>query len=100
MHAGKFVIVTGITSSYVRVQLKNGSTAYIPASAVTLTRPADKIFQLTADAPVLSEPSQYGKKISEVHRGHDVHVVGLSLNYMKIRMRDGVEGFIPVTALE
>ena len=100
VHAGKFVTVTGITSSYVRVQLKNGSTAYIPASAVTLTRPADKIFQLTADAPVLSEPSQYGKKISEVHRGHDVHVVGLSLNYMKIRMRDGVEGFIPATALE
>jgi hypothetical protein len=100
VHAGKFVTVTGLTSSYVRVQLKSGSTAYIPASAVTLTHPADKIFQLTSDAPVLSEPSHYGKKISEVHRGHDVHVVGLSLNYMKIRMRDGVEGFIPATALE
>jgi hypothetical protein len=100
VHAGKFVTVTGLTSSYVRVQLKNGSTAYIPASAVALTRPADKIFQLTADAPVLSEPGHNGRKISEVHRGHDVHVVGLALNYMKIRMRDGVEGYIPVTALE
>jgi hypothetical protein len=100
MHAGKFVVVTGLTSSYVRVQLKNGSTGYVPASAVDLTRPADKVFQLTTDAPVLSQPSRYGKKISEVHKGHDVHVVGLALNYMKIRMRDGVEGFIPVSALE
>jgi hypothetical protein len=27
-------------------------------------------------------------------------VVGISLNYMKIRMKDGVEGYIPTTALE
>jgi hypothetical protein len=100
VRAGKFLNVTGITSSYLRVQLKSGTTAYVPASAVDLTRPTDKIFQLTSDAPVLSQPSHYGKKISEVHKGHNVHVVGLSLNYMKIRMRDGVEGFIPMTALE
>jgi hypothetical protein len=100
VHSGKFLTVTGITNSYVRVQLKNGSTAYVPASAIELTRPTDKIFQLTSDAAVLSQPTRYGKKISEVHKGHDVHVVGLALNYMKIRMRDGVEGFIPVHALE
>jgi hypothetical protein len=100
VHAGKILNVTGINSSYVRVVLKNGSTAYVPAAAVDLTEPTDKVFQLTSDAPVLSEPSHYGKKISEVHKGHDVHVVGLSLNYLKIRMRDGVEGFIPTTALE
>jgi len=100
VHAGKILNVTGINSSYVRVVLKNGSTAYVPAAAVDLTEPTDKVFQLTSDAPVLSEPSHYGKKISEVHKGHDVHVVGLSLNYLKIRMRDGVEGFIPMTALE
>jgi hypothetical protein len=100
VHAGKILNVTGINSSYVRVVLKNGSTAYVPAAAVDLTEPTDKVFQLTSDAPVLSEPSHYGKKISEVHKGHEVHVVGLSLNYLKIRMRDGVEGFIAMTALE
>lgn len=100
VRAGKFLNVTGITSSYLRVQLKNGTTAYVPSSAVELASPTDKIFQLTSDAPVLSEPSHYGKKVSEVHKGHDVHVVGVSLNYMKIRMRDGVEGFIPTSALE
>ena len=31
---------------------------------------------------------------------HNVHVVGLSLDYMQIRMKSGLEGFIPMTALE
>ena len=29
---------------------------------------------------------------------HDV--VGIALNYMKIRMKDGLEGYIPITALQ
>jgi len=35
-----------------------------------------------------------------VHSGHDVHVVGVALNYMKIRMKDGKEGYIPIRSLE
>jgi uncharacterized protein YgiM (DUF1202 family) len=100
VHAGKFVNVTGTTRYYVQVQLKSGATAYVPISAVELTRPADKIFTLTSDAAVLSEPSHYGKKLSEVHRGHKVQVIGIALNYAKIRMKDKLEGFIPLTALE
>jgi hypothetical protein len=29
-----------------------------------------------------------------------VHVVGIALNYMKIRMHSGMEGYIPSSALE
>jgi hypothetical protein len=100
VHAGKYVEITGTTHNYLRVKLKSGQEGYLPISAVEITRPADKIFQLTSNAPVLSEPSHWGKKLSEVHKGHNVHVVGISLNYMKIRMKDGVEGYIPTTALE
>lgn len=100
VHTGKFVNVTGTTRYYVQVQLKSGATAYVPVSAVEMTRPADKIFTLTSDAAVLSEPNRYGKKLSEVHRGHKVQVIGIALNYVKIRMKNKLEGFIPLSALE
>jgi hypothetical protein len=35
-----------------------------------------------------------------VHQGHAVHVVGIALSYMKIRMKSGLEGYIPSSALE
>ena len=55
---------------------------------------------LTHDAPVLDAPNHWGKKVSEVHQGHAVHVVGIALSYMKIRMKSGLEGYIPASALE
>jgi hypothetical protein len=100
VHAGKFIDVTGTTRYYVQVRLKSGATAFVPIAAVDMTKPTDKIFKLSSDANVVSEPSRYGHKVSEVHRGHDVHVVATSLNYLKIRMKDGLEGFIPMSAVE
>jgi hypothetical protein len=98
--AGKYVMATGTTRHYVRVKLKDGRTAYVPISTVELSRPTDKVFKLTKNTPVLSEPNHFGKRLAEVHQGHDVHVIGTSLNYMKIKMRDGLEGYIAMTALE
>ncbi|HLW70948.1 MAG TPA: hypothetical protein VKS22_10025 [Candidatus Binataceae bacterium] len=100
MDPGKFVHVTGATHYFVQVKLKSGAVGYVPVSAVELDRPTDKMFKLTKDTPVLSEPNRYGKKLAEVHNTHDVHVIGTSLNYMKIRMKDGLEGYIAMTALE
>jgi hypothetical protein len=96
----KFVEVTGSTHYFLRVNLKNGQTGYVEPSAVELVKPADKVFVLTHDAPVLDKPNRWGKKLAEVHAGKNVHVVGLSLDYMQIRMKSGLEGFIPMTALE
>jgi hypothetical protein len=98
--AGKLLNVTGSTRYYVQVKLKSGAIGYVPLAAVELTRPEDKIMRLTADAAVLSQPNRYGKKLSEVHHGHDVHVIGTSLNYIKIRMRSGLEGYIPVAVAQ
>jgi hypothetical protein len=100
LQAGKYVKVTGATVHYLRVKLKSGATAYVPMTAVELARPTDKIFRLTKDTPVLSAPNHSSKRLAEVHDGHEVHVVGTSMNYMKIRMKDGLEGFITVSALE
>jgi hypothetical protein len=100
LEPGKFVDVTGATHYFLQVKLKSGQTAYVPMDSVELARPADKIFRLTKDTPVLSVPSHLGTKLAEVHNGHDVHVVGMSMNYMKIRMKDGLEGYVSVSALE
>lgn len=97
---GKFVMVTGTTHYFLRVKLRNGAEGYVSAGAVAVDTPADKIFMLTHDAPVLDAPNHWGRKLSEVHQGHAVHVVGVALSYMKIRMKSGLEGYIPASALE
>jgi len=95
-----FVIVTGSTLYFLQVKLKTGQTGYIDPSAVELVKPTDKVFVLTHDAGVLEKPNRWAKKLADVHQGRNVHIVGVSLNYMKIRMKNGLEGFIPMTALE
>jgi hypothetical protein len=100
VEAGKFVNVIGTSRYYAQVKLKNSEIAYVPLSAVAMVNPTDKMFKLTSDSAVLSAPNHSGKKIAEVHRGHDVHVIGIALSYMKIRMKNGTEGYIPVHALE
>lgn len=98
--AGKYVQVTGSTRYYLRVELASGKTGYIAPDAVNLVRPADKFFLLNADSPVFSRPNRWASKVAEVHKGHDVHVIGIAMEYMQIRMKDGREGFIPISALE
>jgi uncharacterized protein YgiM (DUF1202 family) len=100
VHAGKLVKVTGATLTFVRVQLSDNETGYIPVDAVTLLRPADRNYILSADTPVYSRPHLSSQQTALVHRGRNVHVVGVELNYLRIRMRDGVEGFIPVSTVE
>lgn len=99
-HAGKFIDVTGSTRYFLQVKLKSGQTGYIDPAAVALVKPTDKIFALTTDAAVLDKPNRWAKKVSEVHKGHNVHVIGIALNYTKIKMKSGLEGYIPMSALE
>jgi len=96
----KFVEVTGSTHYYLQVKLKSGETGYIDPSSVELVKPTDKVFVLTHDAGVLEKPNRWSKKLAEVHQGHNVHVIGISLNYLQIRMKSGLQGFVPTTALE
>ncbi|HYB76944.1 MAG TPA: hypothetical protein VEE85_01980, partial [Candidatus Bathyarchaeia archaeon] len=86
--------------SFLQVQLKDGRTAYIEPSSVELVAPYDKDFLLTADSPVFAAPNQFAQKLAEVHRGKYIHVIGQALSYLKIRMKDGTEGFVPMTAAQ
>ncbi len=96
----KFVRVTGSTHYFLRVHLRNGETGYIDPASVDILKPIDKIFQLSHNAAVLEKPNKWSKKLSEVHQGHNVHVIAISLNYAQIRMRSGLEGFIPLSSME
>lgn len=98
--ADKYVQVTGSTKSYLQVQLKDGRTAYIDPSAVDLVKPYDKDFLLTADSAVYSAPNEFSGKVAQVHRGKYIHVVGQALNYLKIRMKDGTEGYVAMSAAQ
>lgn len=98
--AGKFVDVTGSTHYFLQVKLKSGETGYIDPAAAELVKPTDKIFTLTSDSAVLEKPNKWSKKVSEVHKGHNIHVIGVALDYTKIRMKSGLEGYVPMSALE
>jgi hypothetical protein len=100
LSADKFVQVTGSSKSFLQVQLQDGRVGYIEPSSVYMVAPYDKQFLLTADSPVYSTPNQWGNKLAEVHRGKYVHVIGQALSYLQIRMKDGTEGFIPMTAAQ
>jgi hypothetical protein len=100
LSADKFVQVTGSTKSYLQVQLKDGRVGYIQPSAVLMVTPYDKQFLLTSDSPVYAVPNQWGEKLAEVHRGKYIHVIGQALSYLKIRMKNGTEGYVPMTAAQ
>jgi Bacterial SH3 domain len=100
LSADKYVQVTGSTKSYLQIQLKDGRTGYIEPSSVELVTPYDKEFLLTADSPVFAAPNQFAQKMAEVHRGKYVHVIGHALSYMQIRMKDGTQGYVPMTAAQ
>lgn len=99
-YGGKFIDVTGATHYFLQVKLKSGQTGYIDPAAVELVKPTDKIFTLTSDSAVMEKPNKWSKKLSEVHKGHNVHVIGVALDYTKIRMKSGLEGYVPMSALE
>ena len=98
--SGKFVNVTGVTRYYVRVKLKDGRTGYVPNSAVELVTSYKKDFLLSADSPVYVEPNHWSKRMADVHKGKNVHVIGIAPGYIKIRMKDGREGYVPQSAVE
>jgi len=99
-HASKYVNVTGATRYYLRVKLKDGRTGYVATSAVELVKPLDKEYILASDSPVYSEPNRWAKRVAEVHKGHNVHVTGITPNYIRIKMKSGLEGYVPQSAVE
>ncbi len=74
--------------------------AAAPAAALPKVRPLKRKFLLTHNSPVYETPQQGSKVVAQVHRGKYVNVTGIAGKWLRIRLRSGVVGFIPVTAAE
>jgi tetratricopeptide (TPR) repeat protein len=71
-----------------------------PAAAPPKMREINKKFLLTHDSPVYETPQENGNVVAEVHHGRYVKVTGISGQWLRIELRSGTVGFIPVAAAE
>jgi tetratricopeptide (TPR) repeat protein len=63
-------------------------------------KPLNKLFLLTRNSPVYQNPDETSAAIGEVRRKKYVHVTGIAGNYLQVRLKNGIVGFIPETAAE
>ncbi|MGD0288283.1 MAG: tetratricopeptide repeat protein [Candidatus Binataceae bacterium] len=63
-------------------------------------RELNRRFLLTHDSPVYGTPQESANVIAQVHRRKYVKVTGIAGNWLRIRMKNGTVGFVPVTAAE
>ncbi|MGH7864497.1 MAG: hypothetical protein ACREQB_05880 [Candidatus Binataceae bacterium] len=100
LQIGKVLVVTGSTRDYLQVRLKVGTVGYVDPAAVDLVKPADQVFMVTHDSPIYERPNRFSKKVGDVVHGKGVKVTGIALNYLRVKLRSGVAGFVPISALE
>jgi Tfp pilus assembly protein PilF len=70
------------------------------ASAPPSLRVIDKKFLLTHDSPVYQSTATNSPVVAQVHHGRLVHVTGISGDWLRVRLKTGVVGFIPTSAAE
>ncbi|HYA36429.1 MAG TPA: tetratricopeptide repeat protein, partial [Candidatus Binataceae bacterium] len=63
-------------------------------------KPLNKIFLLTHDSAVYQSPDQASAAIAKVRRKKYVHVVGITGDWLEIKLRNGTTGFIPTSAAQ
>ncbi len=57
-------------------------------------------FLLSHDSPVYNDLNTSSQVVAHVHRGKYVMVTGVGNKWLKIRLRSGIVGFIPTSAVE
>jgi tetratricopeptide (TPR) repeat protein len=70
------------------------------ATAPPKLRVLDKKFLLTHDSPVYGAAGNTAAVVAQVHHGKLVHVTGMAGDWFRIQLRNGIVGYIPVTAAE
>ena len=60
----------------------------------------DKKFRLTHNSPVYENPDRTSRVVGKVSRRKYVHVIGITGNWLQIKLRSGTVGFIPTSAAE
>ena len=71
-----------------------------PTAQGPVIRDTNKRFLLTHDSAVYESMSGGARVVAQVHRRRYVHVTGLGGQWLRIQLRNGTIGFIPVTAAE
>jgi tetratricopeptide (TPR) repeat protein len=87
-------------SSSIETTTEPAPTPAAPAAAIPPIRPLDRKFLLTHDSPVYETPQETANVVAQVHQRRFVHVTGIAGNWLRIKMKNGTVGFIPVTAAE
>lgn len=70
-----------------------------PARHVKI-KPLNKLFLLTKNSPVYQNPDETSAVVAQVRANKYVHVIGIAGNYLQVRLKTGVIGFIPISAAE
>lgn len=70
------------------------------APSVPKLKELNKKFKLTHDSPVYETNSSGSQVVAQVHHGRFVHVTGIAGDFLRIQLRNGTVGFIPVSAAE
>lgn len=60
----------------------------------------NKLFLLTKNSPVYESPDTTSRQVAKVTRRKYVHVIGITGNFLQIKLRSGIVGFIPTSAVE
>ncbi len=76
------------------------AAATAPVLAAPKIKPLDKKFQLTHNSPVYEKPDSGSRVVGQVHRRKYVHVVGITGDWLQVKLHDGTIGFIPTSAAE
>ena len=71
-----------------------------PAPSTRKIKAVDKKFELTHNSPVYENPDSTSRVVGQVRRHKWVHVIGISGNWLQIKLRNGTVGFIPTSAAE
>lgn len=70
------------------------------AGAPAKMRDINRKFLLTHDSPVYEAPQESANVVAQVHRGKYVRVTGISGTWLRVQLKSGTVGFIPVDAAE
>jgi tetratricopeptide (TPR) repeat protein len=63
-------------------------------------RELNRKFLLTHDSPVYQAPQESAGVVAQVHRGKYVRVTGITGKWLRVQLKNGTVGFVPVTAAE
>ncbi len=71
-----------------------------PASGAPKIKALDKKFKLTHNSPVYEKPDDTSRIVGQVRRNKYVHVIGITGDWLQVKLHSGTVGFIPTSAAE